>query len=220
MARILAVDDDDAILSILKTGLEKDGHRVQCESNPQHIAIANAGKFDLIILDIMMPGIDGIELVSRIRQVTDSPILFLTAKTQVQDIQTGLSAGADDYLTKPFDINELRSRIQAHLRREQRDHALWMTVGSFRFDLSSQTVYFQDKPVHLTPGEFGICQFLANNHGHIFSRDQIYDAVFDYADCGQTNSIATHIKNIRLKFARFHVDPIVTRWGIGYLWQS
>ncbi|WP_339349753.1 response regulator transcription factor [Bifidobacterium indicum] len=106
---ILTVDDDEAVLSVLKTGLEKDGHWIQCENDPQHIAIKDAGRIDLIILDIMMPGIDGIELVSRIRQATDNPIFFLSAKTRVQGYSGGVKYGRRrlPHLTKPFDTNEL-----------------------------------------------------------------------------------------------------------------
>lgn len=183
---ILTVDDDEAVLSVLKAGLEKDGHWIQCENDPQHIAIKDAGRIDLIILDIMMPGIDGIELVSRIRQATDNPILFLSAKTRVQDIQAGLSTGADDYLTSQSHLTSTSCVPHTSLPPpRKRDHALWMTEGNSGFDLSGQTVYFQDKPVHLTPGEFGICQFPTNNHGHIFPCDQIYVAVFDSADFRQ-----------------------------------
>ena len=130
MAKILAVDDEPAILEMIESILNKDGHLVTKVSNPLKINMEELHRYDLILLDIMMPGIDGFELCKRIRALVDCPILFLTAKTEENSLVNGLSLGADDYISKPFGVMELRARINAHLRREHREHSVRMVLGS------------------------------------------------------------------------------------------
>ncbi len=129
MAKILAVDDEPAILEMIESILNKDGHLVTKVSNPLKINMEELHRYDLILLDIMMPGIDGFELCKRIRALVDCPILFLTAKTEENSLVNGLSLGADDYISKPFGVMELRARINAHLRREHREHSVRMVLG-------------------------------------------------------------------------------------------
>ena len=128
MAKILAVDDEPAILEMIESILNKDGHLVTKVSNPLKINMEELHRYDLILLDIMMPGIDGFELCKRIRILVDCPILFLTAKTEENSLVNGLSLGADDYISKPFGVMELRARINAHLRREHREHSVRMLI--------------------------------------------------------------------------------------------
>ena len=129
----------------------------------------------------------------------DNPIIFLTALATETSITYGLGLGADDYLTKPFRITELRARINAHLRRENREHHITLNIGAFRFDLAQKVLYFHDQLVILTKGEYEICEYLGQNKQCIYSREQIYEAVFGYDAGGDSQSIATHIKNIRQK---------------------
>ncbi len=219
MANILAIDDEASILEIIKIGVEKDGHLVTVIDDPEKLLEKNLHFYDLILLDVMMPKKDGYHVLQEIRKMTDNPIIFLTALATETSITYGLGLGADDYLTKPFRITELRARINAHLRRENREHHITLNIGAFRFDLAQKVFYFHDQLVILTKGEYEICEYLGQNKQCIYSREQIYEAVFGYDAGGDSQSIATHIKNIRQKFANPDDCPIKTKWGVGYLWQ-
>lgn len=219
MMHILAVDDDPAILSLIQRALEKDGLDTTTVSDPQKVLSLSLNTFDMILLDVMMPGIDGLTLCHEIRSRTDCPILFLTAKAMENDVIAGLSEGADDYLTKPFGIGELRARIQAHFRREHREKTHILSLGEIRFDLSGKTVKIRTEQVPFTSGEYEICEFLARNHGQVFSREKIYEMVFGYDAEGSDSTVSEHIKNIRAKFAVYGEEPIKTVWGVGYKWD-
>ena len=221
MARLLVIDDEKAILDLVKNSLEKDGHIVTvCESEAD-VTINTLKNYDLILLDIMMPDVDGFMFCKKIRGIVDCPILFLTAKVMETDIIYGLGIGADDYITKPFRIGELRARVTAHLRRERREHH--NTLGfeqEIKFDLSSKELFMKGKKVDLTKSEYEICEYLARNRGQVFTREQIYEAVFGFDGNSDNSTIATHIKNIRSKLAGYGVTPINTVWGVGYRWEG
>lgn len=220
MAKILVVDDDTAILNMIGTILNKDGHLVTKVSNPLEINMEKINLYDLILLDIMMPGIDGFALCSKIRNLVDCPILFLTAKTEENSLVNGLSLGADDYIYKPFGVMELRARIAAHLRREHREHSVRMVVGHVCFHLSLKQMVVDEKEIPLTKAEYEICEFLAKNRGQVFSKEQILEQVFGYDSESNDSTITTHIKNIRTKLSDVHCMPIKTVWGIGYKWEE
>ena len=221
MARLLVIDDEKAILDLVKNSLEKDGHiGTVCESVAD-VTINALKNYDLILLDIMMPDVDGFMFCKKIRGIVDCPILFLTAKVMETDIIYGLGIGADDYITKPFRIGELRARVTAHLRRERREHH--NTLGfeqEIKFDLSSKELFMKGKKVDLTKSEYEICEYLARNRGQVFTREQIYEAVFGFDGNSDNSTIATHIKNIRSKLAGYGVTPINTVWGVGYRWEG
>ena len=220
MAKILAVDDDTAILDMIGTILNKDGHLVTKVSDPLEINMEKVNLYDLILLDIMMPGMDGFALCSRIRKLVDCPILFLTAKTEESSLVNGLSLGADDYISKPFGVMELRARVAAHLRREHREHSVRMVVGHVCFHLSLKQMMVDDKEIPLTKAEYEICEFLAKNRGQVFSKEQILEQVFGFESESNDSTITTHIKNIRTKLSEFPCMPIKTVWGIGYKWEE
>ncbi|MCI8876288.1 MAG: response regulator transcription factor [Lachnospiraceae bacterium] len=220
MAKILVVDDDAAILDLVGNVLNKDGHFVTKVSNPLKINMEKVINYDLILLDIMMPGIDGFSLCLKIRELVDCPILFLTAKTEESSLVNGLSLGADDYICKPFGVMELRARIAAHLRREHREHSVRMVLGRVCFHLSLKQMTVDNKEIPLTKTEYEICEFLARNCGQIFSKEQILEQVFGFDSESNDNTITTHIKNIRLKFSDYNCMPIKTVWGIGYKWEK
>ena len=132
----------------------------------------------------------------------------------------GLGIGADDYITKPFRIQELRARVAAHLRREKREHHSTLSFEpDIRFDLSAKVLYVSEQPVPLTKSEYSICEYLAKNRGQVFAKEQIYEAVFGFDGIGDNSTISTHIKNIRAKLEHFKISPISTVWGIGYKWE-
>ena len=220
MAKILVVDDDTAILDMIGTILNKDGHLVTKVSDPLEINMEKVNLYDLILLDIMMPGMDGFALCSRIRKLVDCPILFLTAKTEESSLVNGLSLGADDYICKPFGVMELRARVAAHLRREHREHSVRMVVGHVCFHLSLKQMMVDDKEIPLTKAEYEICEFLAKNRGQVFSKEQILEQVFGFESESNDSTITTHIKNIRTKLSDFPCMPIKTVWGIGYKWEE
>ena len=220
MAKILVVDDDTAILEMIGTILNKDGHFVTKLSNPFEINMEKVNLYDLILLDIMMPGLDGFVLCSNIRKFVDCPILFLTAKTEESSLVNGLSLGADDYICKPFGVKELRARVAAHLRREHREHSFRMVVGHVCFHLSLKQMMVDDKEIPLTKAEYEICEFLARNRGQVFPKEQILEQVFGFDSESNDSTITTHIKNIRTKLSDFHCMPIKTVWGIGYKWEE
>ena len=219
MALILAIDDEISILELIKNGLQKDGHIVSAYSSAEQVPLAKLPQYDLVILDIMMPETDGFTFCAKIRSFIDCPILFLTAKTMENDITFGLGLGADDYLTKPFRIAELRARVNAHLRREQRERHASINFDRIKIDLSAMELRVDNILVSLTKSEYLICEFLARNKGQVFSKEQIYEAVFSLDGDSDNSTISTHIKNIRAKLGKLDIQPISTVWGIGYKWE-
>lgn len=220
MANILAVDDEPAILTMIQKILSKDGHRVTIISESSAIDTVKLDLMDLILLDVMMPKMDGFTLCRQIRNLVDCPILFLTAKTEENSLVYGLEMGADDYISKPFGAKELRARVNAHLRREQREHSIRLSFSNAQFHLSAKQFTIYDEIVPLTRGEYEICEFLARNAGQVFSREQIYEKVFGFDKESNDTTIATHIKNIRIKLEARNYFPIKTVWGIGYKWEK
>ncbi len=219
MAKILVIDDERDILVLVKNVLAKDAHVVTIVSCAKEISVNEYTKYDLILLDVMMPDIDGFELCKKIRDLVDCPILFLTAKTMESDIMFGLGIGGDDYITKPFGTGELRARVNAHLRREKREKLNMISVSGMKFNLASKEIVAQDKKVPMTKSEYAICEFLVRNRGQVFTKEQIYEAVYGYERESDSSGIAEHVKNIRSKLAVFELSPIETVWGIGYKWE-
>ena len=216
MANILAVDDEKAILNMIESILVKDSHTVTKIDEPTKIEMDKLSHFDLILLDVMMPGIDGFELCSKIRNVVDCPILFITAKTDEGSLVNGLALGADDYICKPFGVMELRARIGAHLRREKREHVARLALGRICFMLEARKMMIDEKEISLTKAEYDICEFLAKNRGQIFSKEQIYTGVWGYDGICDDNSITVYVNRIREKLSKYGLDYIKTVWGAGY----
>lgn len=219
MANILVVDDDKAILTLIENVLSKSGHFVKKIENSEKVLLENINYYDLIILDIMMPNINGFELCSKLREQVDAPILFLTAKTEEADIIKGLGLGADDYIKKPFGVQELRARVEAHIRRDQREKIHTVNLGNVRFLMSSKECFILENKIPLTKSEYEISEYLALHHGQVFSKEQIFESVFGFEKESNLTVIVEHVKNIRAKFIQFDEEPIKTVWGIGYKWE-
>lgn len=219
MARILVVDDDLSMLQLIRRILEKDQHHVTLVSDSISVLDMNFSNFDLILLDIMMPVINGFDLCNQIRSRVDCPIVFLTAKTQEADIVKGLGLGGDDYITKPFGVTELRARIHAHLRRDTREKKNSFTISGINFKINTKEVEINNHNIPFTKSEYEICEYLALHHGKPFTREQIYESVFGLNGESDNAVISTHIKNIRDKLTQFHLSPIKTVWGVGYKWE-
>ncbi len=219
MTRILVIDDDADILALIKNTLQLQNYLVKTFISANQVDRSKLADYDLILLDIMMPDVDGLSFCRDIRNLVDCPILFLTAKSQEADVVTGLSYGADDYICKPFGVQELLARVDAHLRRERREHHASLVLEPIRFDLSAKRVTAKGKRLDLTKSEYEICELLAKRRGQVFSKDQLYDYLYAYEERGTPAAIAEHIKNIRAKFRTIGLEPIETVWGIGYKWK-
>lgn len=219
MCRILAVDDDQGILAVIRKALEKEGYLVDTLDDPEKINPERLSDYQLILLDVMMPGTDGFTICRRIREQVDCPILFVTAKTEEGDLITGFGLGADDYIRKPFGLGELRARVAAHLRRESREKRHRVTLGDLEFSLQAKEIYCQGQQIPLTKSEYAICEYLALNRGQVFSKERIYEHVFGYDGESDSSVITEHVKNIRAKLQKVGASPVETVWGIGYKWK-
>lgn len=215
---ILVVDDDVDICKIIKNALSKEGYNVTIKNDLKGLKPEILKPFNLILLDVMMPELDGFSFCRMIRKCVDCPIIFITAKTMEADLIEGFSIGADDYIKKPFSLAELRARVNAHIRREHREHHQRILSDDFRFDLSEKEICINDEKIALTKSEYEICEFLIKNKGQVFSLEQILETVFGYNHESDSSSIREHIKNIRAKFSKKNKNPIQTVWGIGYKW--
>lgn len=219
MIEILAIDDDRGILEVIRRALSREGYQVTALDDPQKLDESRLKKYQLILLDVMMPGMDGFQLCRKIRDQVDCPILFLTAKTDERDLMEGLGIGGDDYITKPFGIGELRARVSAHIRRENRERKHSICIGEVQFFMQERKVYCQNTEIVLTKAEYTICEFLALNHGQVFSKERILEHVFGFDGESNSSAITEHVKNIRAKFQKAGQNPIETVWGIGYRWK-
>ena len=224
MAHILAVDDDHDLCALLKTALERDGHTVETRTSGTQLTDTLCRWADCILLDVMMPGEDGFAVCRRIRSLTEAPILFLSARTDEPAVLEGLGIGADDYLQKPFRVAELRARVAAHLRRQNRTPAHRLVRGGVAFDLSAKSAAVGETPLPLTRSEYAICEYLALYAGQTFTKEQIYEAVFGIDGTADDTAVTQHIKNIRAKLRAAGVaEPealLKTIWGVGYQWKN
>ena len=224
MANILAVDDNLEVCTLIRTALERDGHRVETRLSGAALTEALCRWADCILLDVMMPGEDGFAVCRRIRSLTEAPILFLSARTDEPAVLEGLGIGADDYLQKPFRVAELRARVAAHLRRQNRTPAHRLVRGGVAFDLSAKSAAVGETPLPLTRSEYAICEDLALYAGQTFTKEQIYEAVFGIDGTADDTAVTQHIKNIRAKLRAAGVpEPeklLNTVWGVGYRWKS
>ncbi|REJ12006.1 MAG: DNA-binding response regulator [Paenibacillaceae bacterium] len=229
MACILIIDDEEDLVSLLREELEARGHTVLTASDGEAGVRQARKQPDLIILDIMMPNLNGYEVCRAIRDEVMCPIIFLSAKQSEMDRITAFNLGGDDYVLKPFGLRELMARIEANLRRERRAQYLnaerkrsKLYFGDLGLDLKERTLSIGGKPVPLTRREYDLVELLATHSGQVFSREQIYEKVWGFDAEGDSSTVVEHVKKIRAKFAA--VDPdteyIATVWGIGYKWNK
>ncbi len=222
VAKILVVDDELAILRLIKKALELNNHEVMALPSVSSMNIEEMNAFNLIILDVMMPNENGFEICKRIRHLVDSPIIFMTAKSDENSIVHGLSVGGDDYILKPFSIHELNARVEAHLRREirpKRNSTKIIIDGDIFIDLEAKKIIARGTNLILTKKQYSICELLLLNKGKVFSKDYIYDKVYSMDSDSQISTVTEHISAIRKKFSKFNLSPINTIWGVGYIWE-
>jgi len=221
IAKILIVDDEADIVNLLRDYFEINGYFVLTANNGAE-ALVQAGKGpDLILLDINMPTLDGLEVCKIIRNHISCPILFLTAKIEETDKINGFRMGGDDYIVKPFSLNELGARVAAHLRREGRKDAKSKVnfAGDLIIDYSLRTVSYQNESLSFAKKEFAIIELLSMNRGRIFDKERIYELVWGFDSEGDSAVISEHIRRIRAKLSVISdVSYIETVWGVGYKW--
>jgi DNA-binding response OmpR family regulator len=224
---ILVVDDDKDIRNMIKIYLQNDNYSVLlAKDGNEALEILEGSKVDLVVLDIMMPGMDGMETCMKIRENHRMPIIFLSAKGEDMDKIMGLSAGGDDYLTKPFNPMELTARVKANIRRvdvfdkieESGEKEDIITIDDLTINIDTHQVFYKDEEIHLTKTEFEILKLLASNKGMVFSIEKIYNKVWKDEFFVTDNTVTVHIRKLREKLKDDYKNPkyIKTIWGVGY----
>ena len=222
MAKILVVDDERVLVKGIKFNLENEGYQVETGSDGEEaVEQARGGNFDLIILDLMMPGIDGLQACMRIREFSNVPVIMLTARSEDTDKIIGFECGADDYITKPFNILELKARVRALLRRAgtaQTQERSELTVGHIRLDVDRRAAWKGDEAVELTAKEFDLMELLVRNPGRVYNRENLLNVVWGYEFIGDYRTVDVHIRRLREKLENDPANPeyIRTKWGVGY----
>ena len=221
--RILIVDDEPLIVKGLKYSLEQDGYETESAADGEEAVNSFfAGNFDLILLDVMLPKMGGIEVCQRIRERSNVPIIMLTAKGEDMDKILGLEYGADDYMTKPFNILEVKARIKTIFRRtamvSRENNSKIIKVRDMTINSNSRSVMIGSKEVNLTAKEFDLLQLFASNRGTVFSREQLLETIWKYDYLGDLRTVDVHIRRLREKVEKNPAQPefIFTKWGVGY----
>ena len=219
MYRILIADDEPDIVAMLKDYFEMNGYEIITALNGRE-AIDRSGKNpDIILLDVNMPDADGLTVCRTVREYVSCPIIFLTARIEDSDKIAGFAAGGDDYVIKPFSLNELGARVAAHIRRDKRFAAVNVRFfGSLAVDYSAKTVAAEGEPLEFPKKEFEIIELLSMNAGQVFDKERIYERIWGYDAEGDSSVVAEHIRRIRTKLAAVNESRIETVWGRGYKW--
>ena len=224
--KILVVDDEDLLVKGIRFNLQNDGYDIITGSNGlEAVQLTQSQQLDLIVLDVMMPEMDGLTACAQIREFSNVPIILLTAKTEDMDKLIGFDQGADDYLTKPFNILELKARIRALLRRASQTvegTINKLSIGSITLDLDGRNAYRSGVPVDLTAKEFDVIEFLMRNPNRVYSREALLDTVWLYEYRSDIRTVDVHIRRIREKLEENPADPqyIMTKWGVGYYFKK
>ena len=224
--KILVVDDEELLVKGIRFNLQNDGYEVITGYNgSEAVLLAKEHQPNLIILDIMMPEMDGLTACANIREFSNVPIILLTAKADDMDKLMGFEHGADDYLTKPFNILELKARVRALLRRSSigvTDSPNKICAGSITLDLDARNAYRADSLVDLTAKEFDVIEFLMKNPNHVYSREALLDTIWAYEYKSDIRTVDVHIRRLREKLEENPADPqyIMTKWGVGYYFRK
>ena len=228
MKKILVVDDEALLVKGIRFNLQNDGYEVITGSDGvEAVELAQSQNPDLIVLDVMMPRMDGLTACSKIREFSDVPIILLTAKTTDMDKLLGFDQGADDYLTKPFNILELKARIRAMLRRSggsvpKEAPKNELVGGPIRLDLDARNAYRSGELVDLTAKEFDVIEHLMRNPNRVFSRENLLDTIWAYEYRSDIRTVDVHIRRLREKLEENPAQPkhIMTKWGVGYSFKN
>jgi DNA-binding response OmpR family regulator len=222
--KVLIIDDEELLLKGISYNLENEGYQVVTGTTGlEAIRLAQDPDVRLIVLDVMMPGMDGLEACRRIRQFSEVPIIMLTAKTEDMDKLIGFDCGADDYMTKPFNILELKARIRAILKRTSKQEIETRIVrGSITLDSQSRSTLKNGVPVELTAKEFDLVELLIRNPNRVYSRENLLDIIWGDDYRSDIRTVDVHIRRIREKLERDPANPvhILTKWGVGYYFKA
>jgi len=225
--KILVVDDEALLVKGIRFNLQNEGYDVITGTNGlEAVQLVQAEKPDLVVLDVMMPQMDGMTACSKIREFSNVPIILLTAKTDDMDKLMGFDHGADDYITKPFNILELKARIRALLRRAQpapqKAEENTLTIGNITLDLNGRNAYRSGALVDLTAKEFDVIEFLMRNPNRVYSREALLDTIWAYEYRSDIRTVDVHIRRLREKLEETPAEPkyILTKWGVGYYFRK
>ena len=227
--KVLVVDDEKMIVKGLRFSLEQDGMEVDSAYDGEEALNAvKQNTYDVILLDVMLPKLSGFEVCQQIREFSDVPIIMLTAKGEDMDKILGLEYGADDYITKPFNILEVKARIKAIMRRSSKketkaeEDSNLRIFGDMKIDLDSRRVFIDDKEVNLTVKEFDLLELLMNNPNKVYSREKLLNDVWGYEYLGDVRTVDVHVRRLREKIEKVPSEPnyIHTKWGVGYFFQK
>lgn len=226
--RILVVDDEKLIVKGIRFSLEQDGMEVDCAYDGEEaLKLAKENNYDMLLLDVMLPKYNGFEVCQQIREFSDVPIIMLTAKGDDMDKILGLEYGADDYITKPFNILEVKARIKAIMRRigkknGNNDNDKIIVKGEMKIDCDSRRVVIADREINLTAKEFDLLELLAMNPNKVYSRENLLNIVWGYEYPGDARTVDVHIRRLREKIETNPSDPkyVYTKWGVGYYFKG
>ena len=226
--RVLVVDDEKLIVKGIRFSLLQDGLEVDCAYDGEEaLELAKNNEYDLVLLDVMLPKLTGFEVCQQIREFSDMPIVMLTAKGDDMDKILGLEYGADDYITKPFNILEVKARIKAIMRRtgkkeEKVDESNIIVKHDMKIDRESRRVFIEEKEINLTAKEFDLLEILATNPDKVYSREQLLSLVWKYEYAGDARTVDVHIRRLREKIEKLPSNPkyVFTKWGVGYYFKG
>ena len=226
--KVLVVDDEKLIVKGIRFSLEQDGMEVTCAYDGEEaLRLAQENKFDMILLDIMLPKMDGFEVCQAIREFSNMPIVMLTAKGDDMDKILGLEYGADDYITKPFNILEVKARIKAIMRRTaasepKEENSKVIESGDLKLDCESRRLFVQGREINLTAKEFDLLELLVMNPNKVYSRENLLNLVWGYEYPGDVRTVDVHVLRLREKIEPNPSEPkyVHTKWGVGYFYQK
>ena len=224
--KILVVDDEKLLVKGVKFNLENEGYEVMTAyDGASAVELTRKENFDLIVMDVMMPGLSGGDACMQIREFSDVPIIMLTARSEDSDKLMGFACGADDYVTKPFNILELKARVRALLRRAagvQRSQGSLLTVGKLTLNTEERVAIRDGEPVELTAKEYDLIELLMRNPRRVYSRENLMNVVWGYTYAGDYRTVDVHIRRLREKLEENPAEPdhILTKWGVGYYFKG
>ena len=226
--RVLVVDDEKLIVKGIRFSLLQDGLEVDCAYDGEEaLELVKNNRYDLVLLDVMLPKMSGFEVCQQIREFSDMPIIMLTAKGDDMDKILGLEYGADDYITKPFNILEVKARIKAIMRRAKKqevkvEESNVIIKHDMKIDRESRRVFIEGEEINLTAKEFDLLEILATNPDKVYSRDQLLNLVWKYEYAGDARTVDVHIRRLREKIEKLPSNPkyVFTKWGVGYYFKG
>jgi len=227
MSRVLIVDDEKLIVKGIKFSLEHDGMEVDCAYDGEEaLQMAKNHEYDVVLLDLMLPKVDGLSVCQQIREFSNMPIIMLTAKSDDMDKILGLEYGADDYITKPFNILEVKARIKAIIRRNvintKNESTNEIVKGDMRLDIDGRRLFINDNEINLTAKEFELLELLVMNPNKVYSRDNLLNLVWGYEYPGEARTVDVHVRRLREKIESNPSEPkyVHTKWGVGYYFKD